>query len=301
MKRLSRDHPTYVLDSADEPVLEIGPGTRLIVETNDCRTGTITRPEDVDLLPDLRFVNPVTGPITISGALPGDIVRITVHDVRVVDRGLMIVRPGTTAFADVDEPHLRIIDVEDGYARLGPFKVPIEPMVGVVGVAPTAPVRATLGGVHGGNMDTRLIGAGATVYLPVYHPGGGVYFGDVHAAQGDGEVFLTGVEIAAEIEATIDLVRDATFPVPLVETADVVSTVAEAPTLDEASTKALHMARELLKLVTKQDPIDVGFLMSAGCHVRVSQFLPGATIHARVEIPKALLALNGYATDPRAW
>jgi amidase len=174
-------------------------------------------------------------------------------------------------------------------------------MIGVIGVAPPEPVPATLGGPHGGNMDTRLIGAGAIVYLPVFHPGAQLFLGDVHAAQGDGEVFLTGVEIAAEIEATIGLLKQHWLPGPLVETAEVVATVAQAPTLDEASTKALRMARELLVRVTHHDPIDVGFLMSAACDLRVSQFLPGATIHARVEVPKSVLRANGYSPDPAAW
>jgi amidase len=301
MKRISRESVTYFLDASAPPVLEVTPGERVTVETHDCRTGTITSADQVDLLPDLRFVNPATGPIAVAGAQPGDVVRVEVHDVRVVDRGLMIVRPETTAFDDVSEPHLRIVEVRDGFAQIGPFRVALAPMIGVIGVAPPEPVRATLGGPHGGNMDTRLIGAGATVYLPVYHAGAGLYLGDVHAAQGDGEVFLTGVEIAAEVDVTIDLVKDSHIPTPLVETADVVATVATATTLDEACTRALRMARDLLVRVTRQDPIDVGFLMSAACNLRVSQFLPGASIHARVEIPKSVLAANGYSSDPLTW
>ena len=301
MKQIPRSQLTYVLDPQAPSVARVVPGERFLVETHDCRTGTITSESQTDQLPDLRWVNPATGPIVVDGAEPGDVLRVEIHDVRVGAQGLMIVRPGVTAFPDVLEPHIRIVPIEGSEAVVGPFRVPVSPMVGVVGVAPAVdPVRATLGGAHGGNVDTKLIAAGAAVYLPVLVPGAKLYFGDLHAAMGDGEVFLTGIEIQGEVEATVTLLRESTVPTPLVETATVLATVAEGPTLDEASRKALAMARDLLVLLTGANAIDAGFLLSAACDLRVSQFLPGASIHARVEIPKSVLAASGYGTDPKA-
>ena len=80
------------------------------------------------------------------------------------------------------------------YANVGTFRVPVTPMIGLLGVAPAGePVSTFRGAKHGGNMDTLLIGAGSKVFLPTFSDGAMVYFGDVHAAMGDGEVFLSGV------------------------------------------------------------------------------------------------------------
>lgn len=297
MKRVSRSHVVYALSRDCAPVTVVQPGERLVVETHDCRTGTITSEADLGKVADARQVNPATGPIAVAGAQPGDLLRIQVHDIRVGSRGLMLVRPGLTAFDDlVTERHLRIATVADGFARVGAaFEVPVEPMIGVVGVAPAeGSVPTLLGGPHGGNMDTRLIAAGAAVWLPVLVPDALVFVGDVHAAMGDGEVFLTGVEISGEIELSIDIVqrKGESVPVPLVETPQVIAPIATGPTLDAAARAALAAAHRLLTDVVGLDPIDAGFFLSSACHLRVSQFVPGAVIHCRVEIPRSILAHN---------
>ena len=103
-------------------------------------------------------------------------------------------------------------------------------------------------GAHGGNMDTRIIGEGATVYFPVFVPGALLAAGDLHAAMGDGEICGTGVEIQGSIQLTVEVRRDLTLHEPVVETDDVVAAIASAETLDAAAEQATRHMAELLQV-----------------------------------------------------
>lgn len=295
MQVVSRTAPKYALDSNDKPVRTVRQGETFAVETHDCRTGTILRPDQVTELKDTRFINPATGPIYVEGLRAGRTICIEIKRLEVDSRvGLMLTRPGVTALTVTDEPCLRIVSFENEVATVGPFRVAAAPMIGVIGVAPSGQAVPTLhGGEHGGNMDTILVKARSRVYLPTFVDGAFVYFGDVHAAMGDGEVFLTGVEIAGRIEAEILEVADWSLPTPLVETDDVVAVISAGATFDEAAAAVLAKAVELLA-ASGMSRIDAGFFMSAIGDLRVSQYLPGARlIHCRFELPKSALKLNG--------
>lgn len=294
MKTIHRTDPKYALDSRHEAVARISVGESFMVETDDCRTGKITRPDQVGELLDTRFVNPATGPISIEGVIAGNTICVEIEALHVDSRvGLMVTRPGVTSLEITAEPQLRIVTCDDAYADVGSFRVPVIPMIGVVGVAPAGdPVSTFRGGEHGGNMDTLLIGAGSRVFLPTFFDGGMVYFGDVHAAMGDGEVFLSGVEIAGRIQARITVAPDWSLPTPLVETDELVAVVAGAATFDEAAKAAMAKAVDVL-VAGGLDPVDAGFLMSAAGHLRVCQYIPLAgLVHCRFELPKAVLSLN---------
>lgn len=294
MRTITRADPKYSLDRGHEPVAHIKAGESFIVETHDCRTGTITRSDQVGALLDTRFVNPATGPIAIEGVRGGDAICVEIEHLE-VERGLglMVTRPGVTSIAITDQAQLRIVECDGTYADVGSFKVPVSPMIGVLGVAPGGdPVSTFYGGDHGGNMDTVLIAAGSRVYLPTFLDGGMVYFGDVHAAMGDGEVFLSGVEIAGRIQARVTARKTWSLPTPLVETDESIALVASAKTFDEAARAAMAKAVDLL-VAAGMDPVDAGFLMSAAGNLRVSQYLPLAgLVHCRFELPKKVLSLN---------
>jgi len=294
MKTIKRTDPKYALDSQDEVVARIGIGESFLVETHDCRTGTITRPDQVGDLLDTRRVNPATGPIAVDGVTAGSTICIEIQEVHVDSRsGLMVTRPGVTSLHVTEEPQLRIVTCDDLYADVGSFRVPVIPMVGLLGVAPAGePVSTFRGAEHGGNMDTLLIGSGSRVFLPAFFDGGMVYFGDVHASMGDGEVFLSGVEIAGRIQARITVAPDWALPTPLVETHDVVAVVAGGVTFDEAAKAVLAKTVEVLA-IAGMDRVDAGFLMSAAGHLRVCQYIPNANlVHCRFELPKSVLSLN---------
>ena len=294
MRTITRADPKYSLDRTHKPVARIHAGESFTVETHDCRTGTITRPDQVEALLDTRFVNPATGPIAIEGVQGGDTICVEIEQLE-VERGLglMVTRPGVTSVAITGEAQLRIVSCDGAYADVGSFRVPVTPMIGVLGVAPGGdPVSTFYGGEHGGNMDTVLIGAGSRVYLPTFLDGGMVYFGDVHAAMGDGEVFLSGVEIAGRIQARVTARTTWSLPTPLVETDETIAVVAGARTFDEAARAVMAKAVDLL-VAAGMDRVDAGFMMSAAGNLRVSQYLPLAgLVHCRFELPKHVLSLN---------
>jgi len=294
MKTISRADPKYALDSGHEAVAKVSQGESFIVETHDCRTGTITRPDQAGDLLDTRCVNPATGPISIDGVRAGDTICVEIEELHVDSRvGLMVTRPGVTGLAITDEPQLRIVECDHVFANVGAFRVPVTPMIGLLGVAPNGdPVSTFRGAEHGGNMDILLIGTGTRVFLPTFCDGGMVYFGDVHAAMGDGEVFLSGVEIAGRIRARVTVAAYWSLPTPLVETDELVAVIASGSTFDEATKAVMAKAVEVLS-IGGMDPIDAGFLMSAAGHLRVCQYIPLAgLVHCRFELPKSILALN---------
>ena len=298
--RVKRDLVTYRLDSGNAPVVEVLQSQRLLVETHDCRTGSITREDQTGLLSDTSLVNPATGPIHLAGAKVGDIVRISIHSVRVSRVGLMVVRPRTTVFGDV-LPTIRLADIGPDFANLGSLKVGVQPMVGFIAVTPGARRGATLHVAHHGpNPPTTLVAAGSDVYLPVLIDGAGIYVGDVHARMGDGEVYLTGIEVPGEVELSASIVDGVSadfLPGPLVSTEDVFALIATGDTLDAAARRAITAAHDFLVGWIGMPADDVGFFLSAACDLRVSQFLPGLSIHCRMEIPKADLRLNGLRTS----
>src|SRR5256885_16972178 len=118
---------------------------------------------------------------------------------------------------------------------------PVHPPVGSIGCAPAAKEWTTFyPGDHGGNLDTKDISRGSSVYLPVFQPGAQLAMGDIHALMADGEVCVTGIEIAGSIRAKVDVLRGLRMNRPLVETSDSWMALASAPTLDEAARFATH-------------------------------------------------------------
>jgi amidase len=294
VKTISRADPKYALDARHQAVAKVGVGESFVVETHDCRTGTITRPDQVGDLMDTRCVNPATGPIAIEGVAAGDTIRVEIESLRIdSSRGLMVSRPGVTGLDVTDQPQLRIVAYDGGFADVGSFRVPVVPMIGLIGVAPAGEAVSTFrGGEHGGNMDVLLIGAGSRVFLPAFVDGAMLYIGDVHAAMGDGEVFLSGVEIAGRVQARVATSRSWSLPTPFVETKELVAVIAGGATFDEAARAALTKAVAVLS-AGGLDPVDAGFLMSAAGHLRVCQYIPNANlVHCRFELPKSVLTLN---------
>jgi amidase len=162
-------------------------------------------------------------------------------------------------------------------------------MIGVIGVAPAgAPVSTAAPGAHGGNMDTRLIGVGALLYLPIAHQGALFAAGDLHAAMGDGEICGTGVEVSGSITVRLDVRRDLRIEEPVLEGGDAVVTIASAVTLDEAAEAATRHMADLLMDRLGLDLEVATMLMSAGGDLQVSQIVDPLRT-ARFVLPKAVV------------
>ena len=221
MQRLTRDRISYVFDRRLEPVLRVASGEPFLVETEDSRTGRTRTPETTtpDFLRAMRAQgyhgNPVTGPIYVEGAEPGDTLAVHIQDMKCNTLGYLGYWPFLYHLDDwITDPVTELVEIRDGRvcytfrARTGAqnLRIPVRPMIGTIGTAPALEAIASGGmGRFGGNLDVPEICPGSTVYLPVAVPGALLFLGDCHAYQGDGEV--SGIEMRSEVALSATVLK----------------------------------------------------------------------------------------------
>ena len=253
-----RDGHVYEFAPTMDPVYEAEDGESLTIETIDSLNGAIQSEEDrLDAIPE--EVNAATGPIAVVGASPGDVLAVEIEAVRVTEEiGRVLTAHGFGLLQDdpdIEHPATRVTEVdaeENGAAGRIAFEgidVPIEPVIGTIGVATAEEAVSTLTpDDHGGNLDTTDMTAGTTAYFPVFQEGALLAMGDSKAAMADGEMCGTGAEIGTEIDVTLSVIEDPAVPLerPLVDTGDAVKTVASAATMEGAVERANRDAVRLL-------------------------------------------------------
>ena len=198
---ISRDRFHLAWDPAIEPIETVPSGAVVEFDLLDASGGQLTERSTTDDLANLDFarVDQVNGPIAVAGAVAGDTLQIDLLDFEPATWGWTASIPGFGLLADdFPEAAYRVTRLPGvgGRAEFLPgIHVPIVPFCGELGVAPETGPRSTIPpDLHGGNMDTRHLTAGATLFLPVFHDGARFSIGDGHAAQGDGEVCGTAIE-----------------------------------------------------------------------------------------------------------
>jgi len=287
--RVTKDKACYSMSAANEPVAEVPQGEPFRVETEDCYSGRLRSSRDAFTTEMWDTVNPATGPVAVAGAEPGEVLRVEVVDIRTRDHAVMCVEHGAGALGDIIEgTETTILPIRDGRLIISDsLSVPIRPMIGVIGTAPAG--EAVLNGTpgeHGGNMDCKLITAGAAVYLPVNVPGTLLSLGDLHAVMGDGEVCICGAEVAGEVtlKATV---AQTPLPTPCVETATHLHFIGSALTLDECERIVLAKAHAFLTRGRGLSANEAARRMSLLCDLAVCQVVdPLKTM--RFSVPKTL-------------
>ena len=290
MKRIPTDRQVYAFSERMEPVETAAPGDRLLFEAQDALGGQVKA--ETDILSDLDFsrINPATGPIEIEGTMPGDTLVVRVLSIGTAAFGAIVTGPGLGVLGDEMTAHrTRILPVESGEVVFGDLRLPVCPMIGVIGVAPQQGEYPTgTAHRHGGNMDTKEIAAGCTLYLPVAQPGAMLALGDVHALQGDGEVCVSACEIDADVTVEIDVIAGRQAAWPIVANGDSVFILVSLPTIEEALVEATRQAVELLKAGQRLTAEEACMLASLSVDIGISQLVdPNKTAKAR--IPQALL------------
>jgi amidase len=238
------------------PVRRIAPGTRIVTWTEDCYDGAVTKPGQLPTkVQRPGHENPQTGPFYVEGAVPGDTLAIHIEKLEPArDYGISSLFPGFGALNGTDrtailQPDLPEtvwfyeVDRAKNVARTKStdgkqtWEVPLAPFLGGLGVSPAhGEARSTIVPDNfGGNMDCQEVRAGNTVYLGVRVPGGLLYFGDGHYAQGDGEIIGTGVEGAMNVQLSVDLIKGRETPWPRIENADWIMSLGAARPLEDAA------------------------------------------------------------------
>jgi acetamidase/formamidase len=231
------DQVHYTWDAGNAPVLTVESGDTVVVHTRDVSDDQVGPDSTVDVIAGLDWdrVYPLAGPIAVDGAQPGDTLAVEVLDLHTEGWGWTAILPGLGLLPeDFPDAYLRIFDLSDGdliHFRED-IEIPIEPFLGTMGVCPAGasaqPVMPP--GTFGGNLDTRQLTRGTTLYLPVQVAGALFSCGDAHAAQGDGEVCVTGLESPMYGALRFTLHKDRPIPAPQYLTAGPLAPrVADAP------------------------------------------------------------------------
>jgi len=283
-------HRHFGWDNAIPPAMHCAPGDTIAFECRDAGNGHYTAEStaaDVATMnPD--EINPVTGPVFVDGAAPGDALKVTIHDFAPSGFGWTAIIPGFGLLADqFSEPRLHLWTY-DATGRTPMLfgrhaRVPLRPFAGTIGVAPAEPGRHSVipPRAVGGNMDIRDLTAGTVLILPVAVPGALFSIGDTHAAQGDGEICGTAVESAMTTTVTLDLVKGAapstprfTVPGPATRHVDAAGyevTTGIGPDLMTAARDAVAGMVDLIVALTGMLPEEAYMLSSVAGDLRISE------------------------------
>jgi acetamidase/formamidase len=292
-----------------EPALVAKADETIHFECLDSSGGQLGKGATLETLSNLDFgkINPVTGPVYVEGAKPGDALKVTLRRFVPSGVGWTANIPGFGLLADqFAEPalHMWTYDpVAMTPSLYGPGgRVPLKPFAGTIGVAPAEP------GLHsvvpprqvGGNMDIRDLTAGVTLYLPVEVEGALFSIGDTHAAQGDGEVCGTAIESQMEVEATIELVKDARLKSPRFTTTEPVTrhldgagyevTTGVGPDLMTGARESLMRMIDLLGVEHGMSPIDAYLLCSVCGDLRISEIVDAPNWVVSFYFPRIVFA-----------
>ena len=211
----------YAFSKDNPPCYTARPGEVMVFKSLDCFSGRLT--DETVTMRDMDFsyniTNPAAGPVYVEGAEVGDVLVVDIYDIQVADEGTIATDDHCGPLFEGTEYRTKKIKIEDGMADFNGVRFPINPMIGVIGTAPTGDdVIDGYVGTHGGNMDNHLITKGTRLYFPVRVPGALLQMGDVHAAMGDGELCGTGIEIAAEITVRVSVLKNFELHWPVLET-----------------------------------------------------------------------------------
>ncbi|MGH9855342.1 MAG: acetamidase/formamidase family protein [Blastocatellia bacterium] len=293
------------------PVLRIFPGDSVITTSLDAGG------RDEKGIRRAFGGNPLTGPFYIEGAQPGDTLVIRLNRVRLNSNSAISgwnVVPNALVPAHLQEikreqefDNIWKLDKAKGVAvlarpteRLKNFAVPLQPMVGGIGVAPPSGegVNTRDSGNHGGNLDYNQLKEGATVYLPVFQPGALLFIGDGHAAQGDGELSGDALETCLEIEFTVDVIKERTIQTPRAENDEYVMAIGIAGSLQGALQQATSEMARWLMSDYKLSASEIGIVLGASMRYDVAD-LVGSQVSIVAKIHKTVLAQLQSATEER--
>lgn len=284
------------------PAVTVPPGTTVTLEAQDASGGQLSsssRREDLLAL-DFSRVNPVTGPICVEGAEPGDDLVVEILDIAPGSWGWTASIPGFGLLADLfPGPELVISRPSAHGAEIFPgLLVPVVPFIGTIGVAQAAEGDFPLvpPSAQGGNMDVRHITRGARLHLPVAVPGALLSAGDTHAAQGDGEVCGTAIEVASEITLRLSLEKGRNRQTPFLESAAQATRSGEAlvttgigPDLFAAARQAtIAMIEEVVRRTALSD-VEAYLLASVAADLHVSEIVDVPNWVVSMHLTKAVL------------
>jgi acetamidase/formamidase len=300
------DQVHYLWDEGNEPTLRVASGDEVTVRTREVSDGQITSESTADVLGslDMSRLYPLVGPVYVEDAAPGDTLKVEILSIETRGWGWTAILPGLGLLPDdFRDPYLRIFDLTGDTTPLGESaRIPVEPFFGTMGVCPAGasalPVMPP--GTFGGNMDTRQLVQGSTLYLPVQVEGALFSCGDAHGAQGDGEVCVTGIEapMAGSFRLTVERGRSIPAPqwsapgplTPRVDAGGFYATTGVGPDLFVASQDALRAMIDHLTVTRALSPEDAYVLASLCVDLKISEIVDAGQYIVSAVLPLAVFA-----------
>ena len=284
------------------PALTVASGDIVVTETIDANgwdkhDGKVT-----------HGPNPMNGPIAIEGAEPGDRLKVEILAMQpiratgwtrsalaenVVDPSFVASLPARPRATWSIDRNAQTVTLQDPPASLGPLTLPLAPMIGCFGVAPSQgqAFSTATSAENGGNMDYRRLGPGATIWFPVSAPGALFFLGDCHALQGDGEIVGTGVETCYEVTVRLT-VEKRSITWPRGETERDIFTLGNARPLEQA---LQHATTEMTRWLAEDYGLDItaaSHLLGQAVRYDIGNvYDPAYTVACR--LPKSVLAKLG--------
>lgn len=291
MKTLSKDNVIYSFNPNNEPIYFVDDGETFWVETDDCYSGQIKTSSDLRPNIDISIMDAAVGPINISNATTSDVLCVEILDIQFENQGVMVTSKGLGVLGNrIEHADTKIIKINDGYAHFSDtIKLPLTPMIGVMGVTPKeGDYHCATPGDFGGNMDTKELKIGTKVYLPIFVDGAGLAVADLHSCMGDGELSGTGIETAGKVKLKVSVIKDKQINRPILELDDEIYTIATEKTYESAIKVAVSDMVSIL-----QHKLDLKFqdayrLLSATCDIRISQVVNGVYT-LKVRLPKYVI------------
>ncbi len=302
---ISRDRFHLAWDPAIPPIETVQSGAEVEFDLLDASGGQLTSASTVADIETLDFsrVDQVNGPIGVEGAKPGDVLQVDLLSFEPAGWGWTASIPGFGLLADEFTAAALRITTIPGIGQRAEFlpgiRLPVVPFCGELGVAPETGPRSTIPpDLHGGNMDTRHLTAGATLFLPIFHEGGRFSIGDGHAAQGDGEVCGTAIETPMRAIVRLSVRKDLPIRAPEFITAG--GAAAEVPVgrryaTDGIGPDLLSAARDAVRRMIDWlgrehglTPIDAYMLCSVGVDLRISEIVDMPNFVVTAHCPLAI-------------
>ncbi len=297
-------------NKAFDPVRSVESGTVVRFECRDAANGHFDAESTVeDLETKPSGGHPLTGPIRIEGAEPGDVLVVELLEFQHKGFGVSYFYPGVSGKGLLpeifDDPGLHVWDLDEDVGRfVNGIEVPLDPFPGVIGVAPaeagehsTVPPRRV-----GGNVDIKHLTAGSTLYLPIEVDGALFSIGDCHAAQGDGEVCVTGIEAPMFVTARLDVRSDISIEGPHFETTGpFTATGADEPTYatsgiaDDLMDATRLAIRYMIDHLTQERGLtreEAYILCSAAVDLKINQVVDAPNWTVSAYLPQSIFPEN---------
>lgn len=291
MQYIAKDDHVFAMNGQNKASYTVKPDEPFTVEMFDCFSNTVHTEDDLISSIDFNKINPATGPIYVEGAEPGDVLKVTIHQIDLKEQGAVMSVPDLGVLGEqITKEKTAILKVNHNSFEYRGRTFPLLKMIGVIGTAPADDQSVETGtpDQHGGNLDCTLVQEGNHIYLPVNVPGALLAMGDMHAAMGDGEVGGSGLEVGGTAEISVEILKDSNLPTPFIETSDRFASIGVHEDMFTASKEATNKMAQFLVNYHDFTIEDAHMALSLLGNLIVCQAV-NPKISMRMEIPKSLI------------